>query len=214
MHMEKLVEFICEKGRNRFPDPQKTAKLLQAATRNSYRLDKCLYEPLTVAIASSFTMISTYNAEIKKVNQAIEKTIKGLNTNDFLSLQSISGTGPVMATGIMAEIGDITVFKSQESLAKYAGLVWRENQSGQFKADDTSMSKAGNSYLRYYFLEATSHIKLHCPEYGEYYSKKYAEVKTHQHKRALTLTARKAIKLIFGLLAKNQLYSRSRVGQA
>ena len=189
MSMEKLVEFICEKGRNRFPDPQKTAKLLQVAARNSYRLDKCLYEPLTVAIASSFTMISTYNAEIKKVNQAIEKTIKGLNTNAFLSLQSIPGIGPVMAAGIMAEIGDITVFKSQESLAKYAGLVWRENQSGQFKADDTSMSKAGNSYLRYYFLEATSHIKLHCPEYREYYSKKYAEVKTHQHKRALALTA-------------------------
>ena len=214
MSMEKLVEFICEKGRNRFPDPHKTAKLLQVAERNSYRLDKCLYEPLTVAIASSFTMISTYNAEIKKVNQAIEKTIKGLNTNAFLSLQSIPGIGPVMAAGIMAEIGDITVFKSQESLAKYAGLVWRENQSGQFKADDTSMSKAGNSYLRYYFLEATSHIKLHCPEYREYYSKKYAEVNPHQHKRALALTARKAIKWIFGLLAKNQLYSRNRVGQA
>lgn len=111
MSMEKLVEFICEKGRNRFPYPQKTAKLLQTAARNSYRLDKCLYEPLTVAIASSF-LISTYNAEIKKVNQAIEKTIKGLNRNAFLSLQSIPGIGPVMAAGIMAEIGDITVFKS------------------------------------------------------------------------------------------------------
>ena len=119
-----------------------------------------------------------------------------------------------MAAGIMAEIGDIHIFKSQESLAKYAGLVWHENQSGQFKADDTPMSKAGNSYLRYYLLEATSHIRIHCPEYGEYYSKKYAEVKTHQHKRALALTARKAIKLIFGLLARNQLYSRNRVGQA
>ena len=183
MPMEKLVEFICEKGRNRFTDPQKTANLLQAAARNSYRLDKCLYEPLTVAIASSFTMISTYNAEIKKVNKAIETTIKGLNPNAFLSLQSIPGIGPVMAAGIMAEIGDIHIFKSQESLAKYAGLVWHENQSGQFKADDTPMSKAGNSYLRYYLLEATSHIRIHCPEYGEYYSKKYAEVKTHQHKR-------------------------------
>jgi len=214
MPIEKLVEFICEKSRNRFPEPQKTAQLLQAAARNSYRLDKCLYEPLTVAIASSFTMISTYNAEIKKVNKAIENTIKGLNPNAFQSLMSIPGIGPVMAAGIMAEIGDITVFKSQESLAKYAGLVWRETQSGQFRADDTSMSKAGNSYLRYYLLEATSHMKLHCKEYSEFYYKKYAEVKTHQHKRALALTARKAIKLIFGLLAKNQLYSGNRVGQA
>ena len=110
MPTEKLVEFICEKGHNRFPDPQKTTKFLQAVARTSYRLDKCFYEPLTVAIASSFTMISTYNAEIKKVNQAIEKNIKGLNTNAFLSLQSIPAIGPVMAAGIMAEIGDITVF--------------------------------------------------------------------------------------------------------
>lgn len=143
MPMDKLVEFICEKGRNRLPDPQQTAKLLQAAARNSYRLDKCLYTPLTVAIPSPFTMISTYNAEIKKVKQAIETTINGLNPNAFLSLQSVPGIGPVMSAGIMAEIEDITVFNSQESLAKYVGLVWRENQPGQFKADDTSMNKAG-----------------------------------------------------------------------
>ena len=57
-------------------------------------------------------------------NKAIETTIKGLNPNAFLSLQSIPGVGQVMAAVIMAEIGDIHIFKSQESLAKYAGLVW------------------------------------------------------------------------------------------
>ena len=40
-----------------------------------------------------------------------------------------------------------------------------------------------------------------------FYEKKYAEVSKHQHKRALALTARKLIRLIFGLLDKNQLYS-------
>lgn len=214
MPMEELVKFICDKGRGRFAEPEKTAKLLQSAARNSYRLDKCLYEPLTIAIASSFTMVSTYTAEIKKVNKAIENTIKGLNPNAFTSLQSIPGVGPVMAAGIIAEIGDVMVFKSHESLAKYAGLVWRENQSGQFRADDTAMSKSGNAYLRYYLIETASHMKLHCPEYDAFYRKKYAEVKTHQHKRALALTARKAVRLIFGLLANNQLYSKDRVGQA
>ena len=45
------------------------------------------------------------------------------------------------------------------------------------------------------------------------YQKKYDEVKTHQHKRALALTARKFVRLIFGLLANNQLYSATRVNQ-
>ena len=42
------------------------------------------------------------------------------------------------------------------------------------------------------------------------YAEKYAEVSKHQHKRALALTARKLIRLIFGLLDKNQLYSAAK----
>ena len=214
MPMDGLVAYICEKGHNRFPDPGKTASLLKQAARNSYRLDKCLYEPLTISIASSFTLISTFMAEIKSVNKAIEKTLRGLDPNAYQSLMSIPGIGPIMAAGILSEIGCIDAFKSNESLAKYAGLVWRENQSGNFRSDDTSLSKAGNSYLRYYLIEAASHVKDHCEEFHLYYKKKYDEAKTHQHKRALALTARKLVRLIFGLLANNQLYSSKRVGQA
>ena len=214
MPTEDLISYICEKGHNRFPNPEKTASLLQQAARNSYRLDKCLYEPLTVSIASSFTLISTYETEIKAVNKAIEKTLKGIDPNAYQSLLSIPGIGPVMAAGILSEIGYIDAFKNQEALAKYAGLVWRENQSGNFQADDTPLSKAGNAYLRYYLIEATSHVKNHCGEFAAFYQKKYDEVKIHQHKRALALTARKFVRLIFGLLAKHQLYSSDRVVQA
>ena len=97
---------------------------------------------------------------------------------------------------------------------KYTGLVWRENQSSNYRADDTPISKARNAYLRYYLLEATSHVRNHCQEFAAFYQKKYAEVKTHQHKRALALTARKLIRLIFGLLSKHQLYSSNRVVEA
>lgn len=213
MPLESLIHHICEKGHNRFSNPEKTASLLQQAARNSYRLDKCLYEPLTISIASSFNLIATYSMEMKSVNKAIEKTLKGLDPNAYQSLLSIPGIGPVMAAGILAEIGYIEAFTSQDALAKYAGLVWRENQSGQFTADDTRLSKAGNAYLRYYLIEAASHVKNHCSEFAAFYQKKYDEVKTHQHKRALALTARKFVRLIFGLLAKHQLYSQSRVSQ-
>ena len=214
MPLDKLVGHISEKGRGRFTDPEKTATLLKQAARNSYRLDKCLYEPITLSIASSFNMVSAYEAEIKTINKAIEKNVRGLEPKAYQILQSIPGIGQVIAAGILAEIGRIDAFKSHGSLAKYAGLVWRSNESGEFKADDTPLSKAGNAYLRYYLLEAASHVKNHCGEFAAFYQKKYAEVKTHQHKRALALTARKLVRLIFGLLAKDQLYSEDRVGQA
>lgn len=210
MPLESLVDFIVEKGKNRFTEPLKTAELLQKAARDSYRLDKCLYEPLTIALASSFNVIKAYSNELKTINSAIEQTIKGLDPNAYTVLLSIPGIGPVYAAGIIAELGSIDCFKSQDALAKYAGLTWRESQSGKFRADETSMTKAGNIYLRYYLLEATTHLIWHDAEYAAYYQKKFNEVRLHQHKRALVLTARKFVRLIFGLLAKNQLYSQSR----
>lgn len=172
-----------------------------------------LYEPLNAAIASSFNVIKAFECEIKTVDKAIEKTIKGFNTTEYQSLISISGIGPALASGILAEIGTITSFKFHNALAKYAGLTWRVNQSGEYFADDTRITKTGNKYLTYYLIEAANSVKNHVPEYREYYYKKFGEVTCHQHKRALALTARKLVRFIFSLLTKNQVYSNNKVGE-
>jgi len=211
--VEDLVAFVKQKGRNRFSDPEKTVHILKKAARDSYRLDKILYEPLNVAIASSFNVVKALEAEIKAIDKAIEKNIKGINPIEYQSLISIPGIGPVLASGILAEIGTITSFDSHDALAKYAGLTWRVNQSGDYSSDDTRMTKTGNKYLRYYLIEAANSVKNHIPEYREYYYKKYGEVTTHQHKRALALTSRKLVRLVFGLLTKNQIYSGNKVGE-
>ena len=204
---EDLLKFLAQKSRNRIADISKTSDLLRKAARDSYRLDKCMYEPLNVSLASSFNCIQTYQKEIKLIDQAIEKCINGMNPNAFTILKSIPGIGPVWAAGILSEIGDITAFHSSDALAKYAGLTWLKNDSGDFVSEDNHVSKAGNTYLRYYLGEAANSVRRHLPEYGEFYDKKYAEVTKHQHKRALALTSRKFVRLVFGLLVKNQLYT-------
>ena len=73
------------------------------------------------------------------------------------------------------------------------------------------MTKTGNKYLRYYLIEAANCVKKHAPEYKEYYRKKYSEVTKYNHKRAFALTSRKLVRLIFGLLTKNQIYSNDKV---
>ena len=209
--IETLVDFVNTKSRKRISNPQITAEILQQAARNSYRLDKCLYEPLTTSIACSFNCIQAFEKELKSINKAIEKAVMGMNPVEYQILMSIPGFGPVYSSGILAELGSVQAFPSNDAIAKYAGIVWKENQSGNFKAENTPMSKAGNRYLRYYLIEAAGSVVRHIPEYNEFYQKKYAEVTNHQHKRALALTSRKLIRLIFGLLAKNQLYSTNRV---
>lgn len=209
--IEELVDFVSKKSRKRISNPQMTAEILQQAARNSYRLDKCLYEPLTTSIACSFNCIQAFDKELKAINKAIEKAVMGMNPVEYKILMSIPGFGPVYSSGILAELGSVHAFPNNDAIAKYAGIVWKENQSGSFKAENTPMNKAGNRYLRYYLIEAAGSVVCHIPEYQEFYQKKFAEVTTHQHKRALVLTSRKLIRMIFGLLAKNQLYSSNRV---
>ena len=204
---EDLLRFLAEKSHNRISDLSKTSELLKKAARDSFRLDKCMAEPLTLSLASSFNCINAYDKEIKAINQAIEKTIKGMNPNAFQILQSIPGVGPVFAAGILAEIGDISAFHSDDALAKYAGLTWRNCDSGDFVSEETPVFRAGNTYLRYFIGEATNSARRYIPEYGDYYAKKFAEVPKHQHKRALALTSRKFVRLVFGLLVKNQPYT-------
>ena len=205
--IEDLVTFIHSKSRGRIADPEETAKIIPAAARNSYRLDKCLYEPLTISIASSFNCISSFEKELKAIDKAILQTVRGLNPEEYTVLNSIPGIGKVYSAGILAELGSIKAFQSANSLAKYCGIVWNDNDSGDFEAEDKRMSKAGNRYLRYYIIEATGSVINQCPEYKAFYDKKFAETRTHQHKRALALTSRKFIRLLFGLLDKSQLYS-------
>ena len=59
----------------------------------------------------------------------------------------------VYSSGILAELGSIKAFQNSDALAKYCGIVWNDNQSGEFEAEDKKMSKAGNRYLHYYIIE-------------------------------------------------------------
>lgn len=206
MSVEGLAQLISDKSKNHFTDPEAVAQNVQAAARNSYRLDELAYDPVTTALASSLNLIKTYQTELRSIDKAIMKLIKGFQSNAFNSLTSVPGIGPVLAAGIIAEIGDIHCFKSNDALAKYAGITWSVNQSGPMKSDETRLTKRGNKYLRYYFMEAANSVRRYDPAYRSYYLSKFNEVHTHQHRRAVSLTSRKLIRLVFGLLIKNSQY--------
>lgn len=211
MSDKDMINFVMQKGKGRFSQPGKNIDLLKKIARDSYRLDKLAYDPINVAISSSFNTIKALEDNLKVIDKAIEKNIKGLCDNEFTILNSIPGIGPVYSAGIISEIGSISFFKDNNALAKYAGLTWRKTQSGYFEAETTRMTKTGNKYLRYYLIEAVSLVKMHSKEFNEFYTRKYNEVSRGAHKRALALSARKLVRLIFGLLHHNQLYSTTKV---
>ncbi|TFJ89940.1 IS110 family transposase [Lentibacillus salicampi] len=203
MELEDLAAYLRFKGKNRFDDPEQVAKSIQKAVRSSYRLDKVMEDSIDTILATSITVIQTFQRQIKEIDKSIKRIMAGLQQ----TLQTVPGLGPVFTAGIIAEIGQIERFEDETKIAKYAGLYWRKKQSGHFTAEDTSMSRNGNQYLRYYLVEAANSIRKRVPEYSAYYTKKCKEVPKHQHKRALALTARKLVRLVDALLRNNQIYT-------
>lgn len=202
MPLEELADFIAIKGKNRFDEPERIASELKAAARSSYRLSKTVNNSVNQLLAVRLLGIQSIQKQIKELDTAIASYMDLFP--DILS--SIPGFGPVYSAGILAEISDIRRFKNHAALAKYAGITWTRRQSGDFEAANTKLILSGNKYLKYYFLEAANKVRMHDTEFRRYYQSKFKEVPKHQHKRALALTARKLVRLVYSLLSTNRLY--------
>jgi ERCC4-type nuclease len=118
--VEYLVDFVNRKSRKRIFDPKMTAEVLPQAARNSYRLDKCLYESLITSIACSFNCIQAFEKELKAINKAVEKAVNDMNPVEYQILMSIPGFEPVYFSGILAELGSVHAFPKSDAIAKYA----------------------------------------------------------------------------------------------
>lgn len=202
MPLENLADFVAKKSKNSFIDPEKIATELKAAARSSYRLSRTVNDSLNQLLAVRLVGIKSLQQQIKDLDKAISSYMQLFP--DILS--SIPGFGPVYSAGILAEIADIHRFNNHAALAKYAGIAWSRYQSGGFEASNTKLILSGNKYLKYYFLEATNKVRVHDAEFQRFYQSKFKEVPKHQHKRALALTARKLVRLVYALLDTNRLY--------
>lgn len=68
------------------------------------------------------------------------------------------------------------------------------------------------AYLRYYLCEAANSVRMRDAHYSQYYQRKYREATGHHQKRAVVLTARKLVRLVFALLRDNKPYIRPERG--
>jgi transposase len=94
---------------------------------------------------------------IKHLTEQIKRTEKlireHLNNHPRMKrqselLDSIPGIAETTAALLLAEITDITQYRSARQVAAYAGLVPRERQSGSSVRGRTRLSKIGNARLR------------------------------------------------------------------
>jgi transposase len=95
-------------------------------------------------------LLAYLNQEIKRTEELIHNHINnhpGLKQQSKL-LDSLPGIAETTAAALLAEITDITQYRSARQVAAYAGLVPRERQSGTSLRGRTRLSKIGNARLR------------------------------------------------------------------
>jgi transposase len=208
LSLDELAEVVHGLSKHNLANPTSTARKLQAVAKDSYPLPGALQESVDLILQQTLQQIGSLERLIKRTDTAIGQAMEALPN----TLETIPGIGHVFAGGIISEIGDLSRFDyDQAKVAKYAGLKWRRTQSADFEAEDTPMTDAGNRYLRYYFCEGANCVRMRDAEYGAFYDRKYREVRKHQHKRALVLTARKLVRLVVRLLTTNQAYRPRRL---
>lgn len=199
---EDLRELLQVFSKGHFRDLEAKTELVKQTASVSFPIPQELADQIHLLLKQTLQQLELLEKHIARLDKKIARKMQGFNN----VLTSIPGIGPVLAAGILAEIGDISRFPGQAQLAKYAGLTWRKNQSGNFSGDITPLTKTGNSYLRYYLIQAAQCMVTHNFEYREYFNRKFKESTRHPYKRALSLTARKLVRLLYALLSRNQLY--------
>jgi len=203
-------------------DPQQSALKLQRVAQDSYPLPDFLAPTVNTVMQLTFDHIRflerqqhTYQALIKSELNQLPEAQPALE---------VLGLGTILVAGCLSEIQNTQRFitgdkldhkrkrkrprtyrDGQAAVARMAGLWWPRNSSGRFEGQDRHLARERNPYLRYWFVQSAYSLKRHQDEYANFYQRKYQEASKHHHKRALILTARKAVRLIFALLHKGQM---------
>lgn len=216
--LDELAAELTVTSRGRLDDPHASAAHLQQLTAAAYPLPAELIAPVNTILVSQLAHITFLQRQLADLSRHMATLAAALP--GCAHLDSIPGIGRVYAAGLVAEIQAPHRFMTdpkgqprsrhggQAALAKFAGLWWPRSQSGDFEAQDRRLAKSGNRYLRYYLVEAANSVRQREPAYAAFYARKHAEATCHQHHRAIVLTARKLVNLVFALLLEDRDYQR------
>jgi transposase len=130
-------------------------------------LNTIRFEEISLQIVLTECLHAVEQAEerIQRFDLAIEEAVKTIcEPRLFKAYQALKGIGLLTAAILVAEIGDISRFKTANQLMAYVGLVPRESSSGSTRRQG-GITKTGNSHLRYALVENSWHYR-HKPFVG------------------------------------------------
>lgn len=137
---------------------------------------------------------------ISATNDLIEELSEGDEVVRWLS--SIPGIGPFISVLIRYEVDDISRFREAKKFAGYTGLVPSTYASGD-RIVHGNLTKQGNKWLRWAFVEAVTPAITHSPWLRRYYEKIKRRLGS---KDACVATARKLAELAWTVWTEKRFY--------
>lgn len=144
---DRILDILIGTSRKGLAWSEKTYSKLINVANEAVIIGLSLPE-LAVKVRSTLTLINTLELEINNLLNEIETLINSSNFPTQIKknidlLDSISGVGPVTATTLIAEIGDINGFIKPKHLVAFFGIDSSINESGKFKGNQNKISKRG-----------------------------------------------------------------------
>ena len=196
VRIDKLTNLLEEASHGRFKKDKAVA--LKELAKRSVGLPSVSY---VLQAQLAVNQIELFNEQIKLTEMQIDEAVEELKT----PISSVPGLNSFEIAVILSVTNNFINFDSPSKVLAFAGLDPVVCQSGNWKANSTSMSKRGNSLLRYVLIWSANNVRKNNKTFGDYYKKKIDEGKTHYC--ALGHCANKLIRVLFKLIKANEKFN-------
>lgn len=144
--------------------------------------------------------VAAYDKEIEQMaNQ------KGI----YKEIMKIDGIGPVIATAVVATVGDAKVFKNGREMSAWLGLVPKQHSSGN-KIRLLGISKRGDHYLRKMLIQGARAAIKNCDKKTDRLSSWAADKKRRcGFNKASVALANKNARILWAMIATGECYRQA-----